>query len=540
MSYSDIANLISAEGRAYLPSVKDLPPDQAQQHAIDAAKRGLIRFSDAIAIKGAADRVGKSAQSEAPPPGNVINDLKAQIRAALSGQQAPMQQMPQQGMPPQGMPPQGMPPQGMPPQGMPPQGAPPQPGLAGLPVSNIGTQAMAGGGIVAFADGGGVSESDWLFGSQEGPYVPFPQRNSDGSRIEPPREPLEEGVGARQEEAPPEGNTDIGAMLRASFMRGPAPIDSLDTYRKKAEAENVRLGIGNALNKKIGILAKRAEEEKGLSAEDRKKFKSQLKQDVAAAYFAAAAEGDKTALGAIASGLSKSAQARSAGAKEERAIAREEKRAQQSLEDANLAVEEAQETLRFNTSEKAQQRYDAAVAQQAAAKDRLDTLGANIYGTDATIMAANARGTKYTTANVVADFQMKKEAALQAAAAAPKGSKAQKEALAAAEYNDRRALDESQYLPTASTWAGADKAAFNRFFEADETQSDINLARTQLKSVDPSDNAAGMARLRDRAMMSPNPEEFMRRVGVSAGSASDGAGAGSTGAVEFYNLDTGK
>jgi hypothetical protein len=394
---------------------------------------------------------------------------------------------------------------------------------------------MAGGGIVAFVGGGDVSGSDWLFGSQEGPYVPFPQRNSDGSQIEPPREPLEEGVGARQEEAPPEGNTDIGAMLRASFMRGPAPIDSLDTYRKKAEAENVRLGIGNALNKKIGVLAKRAEEEKGLSAEDRKKFKSQLKQDVAAAYFAAAAEGDKTALGAIASGLSKSAQARSAGAKEERAIAREEKRAQQSLEDANLAVEEAQETLRFNTSEKAQQRYDAAVAQQAAAKDRLDTLGANIYGTDATIMAANARGAKYTTANVVADFQMKKEAALQAAMAAPKGSKAQRNALAVAEYNGRRAEEESRYLPTASTEPGVYRASFNTFFNSKEAQAAINLAKAQIKT---GDTDGGMALLQDIATRSPDPDEFMRRVGMAAGSAGDGAG--STGAEEFYNLDTGE
>jgi len=56
---------------------------------------------------------------------------------------------------PQGMPPQGMPPQGMPPQGMPPQASsqlPEQQGIAQLPAPNI--QNMAGGGIVAFADGG--------------------------------------------------------------------------------------------------------------------------------------------------------------------------------------------------------------------------------------------------------------------------------------------------------------------------------------------------------------------------------------------------
>jgi len=70
--------------------------------------------------------------------------------------------MPPQGMPPQGMPPQGMPPQGMPPQGgqgMPPQGGgqlPEDQGIAQLPAPNM--QNMAGGGIVAFADGGYTDE----------------------------------------------------------------------------------------------------------------------------------------------------------------------------------------------------------------------------------------------------------------------------------------------------------------------------------------------------------------------------------------------
>jgi len=74
----------------------------------------------------------------------------------------PAPQMPQ-GMPPQGG--QGMPPQGMPPQGMPLQGGgqlPEQQGIAQLPTPNIDN--MAGGGIVAFADGGSADEDTMYSG----------------------------------------------------------------------------------------------------------------------------------------------------------------------------------------------------------------------------------------------------------------------------------------------------------------------------------------------------------------------------------------
>jgi hypothetical protein len=86
------------------------------------------------------------------------------MMAQQGGQMPPVNQQVVQNMNPapqggQGMPPQGMPPQGMPPQGMPPQGGgqlPEQQGIAQLPAPNI--QNMAGGGIVAFADGGYTDE----------------------------------------------------------------------------------------------------------------------------------------------------------------------------------------------------------------------------------------------------------------------------------------------------------------------------------------------------------------------------------------------
>jgi hypothetical protein len=85
------------------------------------------------------------------------------MMAQQGGQMPPVNQQVVQNMNPapqggQGMPPQGMPPQGMPPQGMPPQGGPlpEEQGIAQLPTPNI--QNMAGGGIVAFADGGYTDE----------------------------------------------------------------------------------------------------------------------------------------------------------------------------------------------------------------------------------------------------------------------------------------------------------------------------------------------------------------------------------------------
>jgi hypothetical protein len=386
MSYSDIANLISAEGRAYLPSVKDLPPDEAQQHAIDAAKRGLIRFSDAIAIKGAADRVDKLAQSEAPPPGNVINDLKAQIRAALSGQQAPMQQMSQQGMPPQGMPPQGMPP----------QGAPPQPGLAGLPVSNIGTQAMAGGGIVAFSGPEGSLVGDaaeyradpfflrsmWENQNTEeenlqNELAAYAQRLQRGetfnpteieqirsleSRLNPPPPsatpvaPVAPVAGATGEDTvagsaagdslpasptaapvtPPNGGFNNLFGISPAYEKmirdaAPGPEINEAEIRAQSDRELAAAGIGNAANAYAKKVA-------GYTSEDIKNINREGKQAQAAAYFDAAASGDTTFLGSISRGLGGAARAKSGTSKELRIAQREAEKAQYDLDAAREAL----------------------------------------------------------------------------------------------------------------------------------------------------------------------------------------------------------
>ena len=142
MSYTDIVPVISPKGRAFLSGVQNQPPEEVQQHAQTAQLNGLLSFDDAMAIAEAAKKLTGAGQTQAPPPGNVMSELKAKIQAALSGQQAPML-------------PQGMPQQGMPQQGMPPQQPPMDPrmmaGLGAMPVDNVGTPSMASGGIVAFS-----------------------------------------------------------------------------------------------------------------------------------------------------------------------------------------------------------------------------------------------------------------------------------------------------------------------------------------------------------------------------------------------------
>lgn len=125
------------------------------------------------------------------------------MMAQQGGQMPPVNQQVVQNMNPapqggQGMPPQGMPPQGMPPQGMPPQGGPlpEEQGIAQLPTPNI--QNMAGGGIVAFADGGYTDEDMMSNGEPvirmaDGGHVPRYQgvptaMGGDGSLVRLPNE----------------------------------------------------------------------------------------------------------------------------------------------------------------------------------------------------------------------------------------------------------------------------------------------------------------------------------------------------------------
>lgn len=132
---------ISPYGRAFLGGVQGASPDQVAQRAAEVDKAGLIPFADAIRIKQMADQLSKSgAGMNQPQQGTVLDSLRGQIQSALGPQQMPSQQMPPQDQ---------------------------YAGLRALPVPDdmYAGVGMAGGGIVAFNEGG-------LY---RGPYAP-PQR----------------------------------------------------------------------------------------------------------------------------------------------------------------------------------------------------------------------------------------------------------------------------------------------------------------------------------------------------------------------------
>lgn len=114
--------LISPTGRAFMAGEKQgTTPEQM-------AQSGAISFADAIALKQMAERARASAQTmqaqQMPQPQpTVVDELRSQVAGSAA--------MPFR-----------------------------EGGLAGLPVQNIGTQAMASGGIVAFQNRGLV-ESDY-------------------------------------------------------------------------------------------------------------------------------------------------------------------------------------------------------------------------------------------------------------------------------------------------------------------------------------------------------------------------------------------
>lgn len=122
--------LISPTGRAFMAGEKQgMTPEQM-------AQSGAISFADAIALKQMAERVRASAQTmqaqamqaqQMPQPQpTVVDGYIGELRSQVAGSAA----MPFR-----------------------------EGGLAGLPVQNIGTRAMASGGIVAFAGGNPVQGS---------------------------------------------------------------------------------------------------------------------------------------------------------------------------------------------------------------------------------------------------------------------------------------------------------------------------------------------------------------------------------------------
>ena len=121
--------LISPTGRAFMAGEKQgMTPEQM-------AQSGAISFADAIALKQMAERARASVQAmqaqamqaqQMPQPqptvvDGYINELRAQV-AGAANQDARMG------------------------------------GIADLPAPNVGTMAMASGGIVAFAEGGGTRD----------------------------------------------------------------------------------------------------------------------------------------------------------------------------------------------------------------------------------------------------------------------------------------------------------------------------------------------------------------------------------------------
>lgn len=84
--------LMSETARSWLASVEGLPPEQIQERAVTAAQTGLLSFADALAIKALADRVSNSVKG-LPAAGNVMSDMQQQIQSALAPQAQPMQAM---------------------------------------------------------------------------------------------------------------------------------------------------------------------------------------------------------------------------------------------------------------------------------------------------------------------------------------------------------------------------------------------------------------------------------------------------------------
>ncbi len=416
-----ISPLMGEDGRALQASIAHLPPDQQQQHVIAAAQSGLVPFSVAVALQAALKHNAPLAQ--APAPGNVVNDM---VRQLAGGQPAPQMPMPQMPMPQQGAP------------------AQPMPGLAGLPVSNIGTQAMAGGGIVSFngENGSLVNEkrfSDWLT-SMENDVYQTPASRALGSpevrallaRVQRKANPYaidgedsisysaSEGISGEGGSADAKGGADGDVISKTEVV--PTPSDgaaafgnddsglkrlfSQDTssstspeldaaisafklekapdeaaIKAKAAKEFDETGLGQAERKRMETLLARGEKDKA-------RFENENKWKVAKGFFDAAAKGNPTLVGALSDMGSAYAGAKSEMSDKIEAAGRE-------LEDQKYAVEAAQENLKAKRTDKAQAEYDKALARYDTQRNQYLALLSHREDTqsrmDAAIYKANAK-----------------------------------------------------------------------------------------------------------------------------------------------------
>jgi len=387
-----ISPLIGEDGRAIQASIAHLPPDQQHQQLTAGAQSGLYPFSIAMALQAA---LKFTPPAQAPAPGTVVSDMIQQ----LAGGQPAGPQMPM---------PQGA-------------SAQPAPGLAGLPVSNIGTQAMAGGGIVAFSEGALVEPdekrfSDWL-ASMENSVRQTPASRlltspearaalAKQSRKESPYflggydysvPPASEGISGKEgteslegnpvadvipksEVAPSAGPAGPAAPGGASGLMGlmysaspefqqalkeanPGVKPDETAERDKALKEFDAAGMGGALTKRIEALAAR-------EAKDKERFAKEGRWNVAKGFFEAAAEAGQpgaTLLGSLSRGA-----ANYAGAKSQMSDKIEAAKA--ALEDQQFAVESAKEELNFKRTESAKAAYDKALARYDAQRTQYLTL----------------------------------------------------------------------------------------------------------------------------------------------------------------------
>jgi hypothetical protein len=166
-------------------------------------------------------------------------EFAQRANAPQGGNMPPVNQQVVQNMDPAPQMPQGG--QGMPPQGMPPQGGGPLPeqqGIAQLPAPNI--QNMAGGGIVAFADGGYADEDAMSDGE---PVLRFANRGLVGGfeaqiREEATRQGIDPDLAVRlfmtesagkKDAVSPKGAAGLGQlMIPAAKEMGLSPQDRFD------------------------------------------------------------------------------------------------------------------------------------------------------------------------------------------------------------------------------------------------------------------------------------------------------------------------
>ena len=250
----DYSGLISEAGRAALSSVSNMPPDQRKAKMNDMLANGLLPFSVALAV----DRQLTSPMKEnapSPRPGSVMSDKMAMLQNTGTG-------------------------------------------IDQLPVPSMDQAEFAGGGIVAFDDGGTTNKPDMF--STMAASSPTHKRH--------------------------------GLWQFWKGLSGEEP-PSEEEIRRKGQAERTAAGIGNAANKYQTLLQERQAGLDASSEEDRKAARK-------AGWLAlaqAGLEGKGLIEGGV-RGLAKNAEVMEAKNKERKAELRELQKEQYTLE---LAMEQA-------------------------------------------------------------------------------------------------------------------------------------------------------------------------------------------------------